>query len=70
MGWRAGRSALGLTKPAQHVPMLSRRRWHISEADLVRAAYNKAEFLAERKALLAAWADYLLGDSEQSDRYP
>ena len=32
------------------------------EADLVRAAYNKAAFLAERKALLAAWADYLIGE--------
>ena len=30
-----------------------------SEADRVRKAYNRAEFAAERRALLAAWADYL-----------
>jgi hypothetical protein len=29
------------------------------EADLIRAAYNKAQFLAERRLLLQAWADYL-----------
>jgi integrase len=29
------------------------------EADRVRAAYNRAEFEAERRALLAAWAEYL-----------
>jgi integrase len=30
------------------------------EADLVRAAYNGATFLAERRALLQAWADFLV----------
>ncbi len=29
------------------------------EADKVKAAYNRAQFAAERRALLAAWADYL-----------
>lgn len=29
------------------------------EADRVKAAYNRAKFTLERKALLAAWADYL-----------
>jgi len=29
------------------------------EADIVRAAYNRAEFQAERGRLLAAWARYL-----------
>ncbi len=28
------------------------------EADRIRAAYNRTEFAAERRALLAAWADY------------
>jgi integrase len=31
------------------------------EADRVRAAYNRAQFMAERKALLAAWAEYCDG---------
>lgn len=31
------------------------------EGDRVRAAYNRATFAAERKALLAAWADYCDG---------
>jgi len=31
------------------------------EANQVRAAYNKAQYLAERRALLLAWADYVDG---------
>jgi len=31
------------------------------EADRVKAAYNRAKFNAERRALLQAWADYLDG---------
>ena len=31
------------------------------EGDRVKAAYNRAQFNAERKALLAAWADFLDG---------
>ena len=31
------------------------------ETNRVRAAYNRAQFAQERKALLAAWADYLEG---------
>ena len=30
-----------------------------TEADKVRASYNRAAFEAERRALLAAWSDYL-----------
>jgi hypothetical protein len=29
------------------------------EADRVKAAYNRAQFTEERRALLAAWAEYL-----------
>jgi hypothetical protein len=29
------------------------------ESDCVKAAYNRAQFAAERRALLLAWADYL-----------
>lgn len=32
-----------------------------NERNLVRAAYNRAQFAAERKALLLAWAEYLDG---------
>jgi hypothetical protein len=31
------------------------------ESDRVRAAYNRSQFNDERRALLAAWADYLQG---------
>jgi len=31
------------------------------EQDRIRARYNKAKFTAERKALLAAWADFCAG---------
>lgn len=36
------------------------------EADMIRAAYNKASFLSERKSLLAMWALYLQGKSTSS----
>ena len=36
-----------------------------SERDKVRAAYNRAQFNAERRALLAAWADYLASPAAQ-----
>jgi integrase len=29
------------------------------EADAVRAAYNRAEYMEERRALMQGWADYL-----------
>ena len=32
-----------------------------AERDSVRAAYNYAEFLPERKKMMQAWADYLDG---------
>jgi integrase len=35
------------------------------EADKVKAAYNRAQFTAERRALLASWADYLAQPSAQ-----
>jgi integrase len=30
-----------------------------SETNAVRAAYNRAEFLSERKTMMQQWADYL-----------
>ena len=35
------------------------------EADKVKAAYNRAQFTEERRALLAAWADYLAQPAAQ-----
>lgn len=37
------------------------------ETDRVKAAYNRAQFMAERAALLAAWADYLEGREAASN---
>lgn len=34
------------------------------EEDLVKAAYNRAQFAAERRQLLAAWAKYLVGTTD------
>ena len=36
------------------------------EQDRVKAAYNRAEFTTDRKALLRAWADYLEGKERRS----
>jgi len=35
------------------------------ESNRVRASYNRAQFAAERRALLAAWADFLARPSAQ-----
>jgi hypothetical protein len=32
-----------------------------AERDEVRGAYNRAEYLAERRQMMQAWADYLDG---------
>jgi integrase len=37
------------------------------EGDRVRAAYNRAQFAAERRALLALWADYCAGKAAASN---
>jgi hypothetical protein len=34
---------------------------------LVKAAYNRAQFSKERRAVLAAWADYLDGKESASN---
>jgi integrase len=34
------------------------------ESDKVKAAYNRAQFAVERRALLLAWADYLSGEAK------
>jgi integrase len=37
------------------------------EGDRVRAAYNRAQFAAERRALLAVWADFCAGEAAASN---
>lgn len=37
------------------------------EEDLVKAAYNRAQFAAERRQLLAAWANYLAGPKAERE---
>lgn len=40
------------------------------ESDRVKAAYNRAQFAAERRALLLDWAEYLLGDVQTNVSEP
>lgn len=42
-------------------PMVIERQLAHAERNKVAAAYNRAEFLAERRAMMQAWADYLDG---------
>jgi integrase len=51
---------LGMARPDVIEAALAHR-----EADRVRAAYNRASFDAERRALLAAWANYCDGKEAQ-----
>lgn len=41
-----------------------------NEKNLVRAAYNRAQFAAERKALLLAWSEFLDGKAPSSNVVP
>jgi integrase len=41
-----------------------------AERDGVRAAYNYAEYLPERKRMMQAWADYLEGLASGADVIP
>lgn len=47
---------LGIAKPDAIEAALAHR-----EADAVRRAYNRSQFLAERRALMVAWGEYLAG---------
>jgi integrase len=38
-----------------------------SENDSVRAAYNRAQYLPERKAMMQAWSDYLYALKQGAD---
>jgi hypothetical protein len=40
------------------------------ERDEVRAAYHRAEYLAERRRMMQAWADYLDGLRQGADVVP
>jgi hypothetical protein len=47
--------------------MSSKRVSAHQEGNRVRAAYNRAQFTAERKALLQAWSDILDGSTPGSN---
>jgi hypothetical protein len=42
-------------------PDVIERQLAHAERNKVRAAYNRAQYLAERKKMMQAWADYLDG---------
>ena len=43
------------------MPVRFRLRAPNAERNKVRAAYNRAQYMAERKKMMGAWADYLDG---------
>ena len=56
-GFRSMASTL-LNEQGWNRDAIERQLGH-SERDKVRAAYNYAEFLSERRSMMQAWADYL-----------
>ena len=56
-GFRSMASTL-LNKQSWHRDAIERQLAH-AERDNIRAAYNRAEHLPERKKMMQAWADYL-----------
>lgn len=58
-GFRSMASTL-LNEQGWHRDAIERQLAH-GERDVVRAAYNYAEYLPERRKMMQAWADYLGG---------
>ncbi len=58
-GFRSMASTL-LNEQGWHRDAIERQLAH-AERDSIRAAYNRAEHLPERKEMMQAWADYLDG---------
>ena len=56
-GFRATASTL-LNEQGWHVDAIERQLAH-SEGNAVRAAYNHARYLPERRTMMQAWADYI-----------
>jgi integrase len=56
-GFRSVASTL-LNEQGFRSDLIERQLAH-SEKNAVRAAYNRAEYLPERKTMMQAWADYL-----------
>jgi integrase len=67
-GMRATAST-GLNAQGWSADAIERQLAH-TERDLVRAAYNHADFLDERKRMMQAWADYLDGLCAGADVTP
>ena len=58
-GFRATASTI-LNELSYRSDVIERQLAH-AERDKVRASYNRAEYMDERKAMMQAWADYLDG---------
>lgn len=58
-GFRATASTL-LNEQGWSPDAIERQLWHMPK-DAVRAAYNRAQYLDERRRMMQAWADYLDG---------
>ena len=63
-GFRAAASTL-LNEQGWNRDAIERQLAH-NERDPVRAAYHRADYLAERRRMMQAWADYLDGLREQT----
>jgi hypothetical protein len=53
-------ASTNLNEMGYHPDHIERQLAHV-ETNKVRAAYNHAEYLRERKKMMQAWADYLDG---------
>ena len=62
-GLRATASTI-LNESGYHADVIERQLAHV-EKNKVRAAYNHADYLPERRAMMQWWADYL--DAKQND---
>jgi integrase len=58
---QTGFPSLRSVKSDRLLGVIERQLAH-AERNKVRAAYNRAQYMAERRTMMAAWADYLEGD--------
>ena len=66
-GFRALASTILNEQRKYHPDVIERQLAH-AERNEVRAAYNRAEYLLERKKMMQEWADYLDGVLANPDK--
>ena len=66
-GFRALASTILNEQRKYHPDIIERQLAH-AERNEVRAAYNRAEYLLERKKMMQEWADYLDGVLANPDK--